>query len=122
MSSGNAPIPARPEPARGDQAAPELGQLPPAERMRVLLAREREAATRADSEALVALQPAKLAALAAIPADDPAREELAELARDNLMLLRHLQRCYEAALGVTPTYGPAGKKVQTPTGTTRIVT
>lgn len=86
--------------------------ISPAMKLRQLLLRERELAKDAKTGELEELQALKLQALAELPADDPERASLAELAQSNLALLRHLQRCYEAALGVAPiTYGAAGRTV-----------
>lgn len=77
-----------------------------------VLAAERRAATNADVEQLLALQEDKRRALEALRAARlPATEMkgLAETARQNLALLRHLVGCLRAMAGVEPaTYGPNG--------------
>lgn len=88
---------------------------PAAQRFRALLDAERTAARDADVQAVLALQETKRDALRALAADEAVtaeeRDALARSARENLALLRQLQRLYEGALGLTPaTYGSAGQR------------
>ena len=73
-----------------------------ADRYLELLAREREAAVRADVEALLAIQGRKAEAVEALRAAPPAPAELeriTEQSRANLRLLRHLSECLRAMVG-----------------------
>lgn len=81
-----------------------------ADQLRDLLHRERQAAIRADTGTLVELQEEKRSLLARATLSDDERDSLAEVARENLALMRHLQRCFESALGLcsASVYGVTG--------------
>lgn len=74
---------------------------------------EREAATRADFDALVRIQDEKRALMAALKETTPPEvaSELATLARQNIGLIRHLLACLRGHLGLDaePTYSARGE-------------
>ena len=81
-------------------------------RFRDVLGAERDAARRADTSALVALQEMKRQALDEVRAASPTPEvwdELAELARANLELMRHLVSCLRGIVGEPGTYGATAR-------------
>ncbi len=103
--------------AATNHASPGGRASPPSAlvRFRALLGEEREAARRADTAALVALQDAKREALKALQAEPEAfasaRAALAEEAERNVALLRQRRRLYEGALDIRrPTYGRGGHR------------
>jgi hypothetical protein len=89
-----------------------------------LLEREREAARRADIDALLQLQEAKRAAVEEIRKSDLPRDRLnhlAEKARANIWLLRHLVHCLQGAIGASDgqTYTADGRCSTVPNGISR---
>ena len=74
---------------------------------------EREAATRADLDALERVQEEKRALMAALKENAPPEvaNELAALARQNIALIRHLTACLRGHLGLDaePTYSARGE-------------
>jgi hypothetical protein len=74
---------------------------------------EREAATRADFDALLRIQDDKRALMAVLQATTPPdiARELATRARQNLALMRHLLACVRGHLGLDaePTYSARGE-------------
>ena len=89
---------------------------PLAETFAAILDEEREAARKADVEALVEIQERKRVALkdlrrVDLPAQDA--ETLAARARENVALMRHLVQLLGATLGVgePATYGPEGQQL-----------
>ncbi len=91
-----------------------------ADRYLALLAEEREAAARADVDALLAVQDRKaevVEALRSAPPGDEVLERIAERSRANLRLLRHLSECLRAMVGVGETavaggYDARGRRPQ----------
>lgn len=84
--------------------------------LRQLYADERAALVRADTQALSELQEIKAAlvvSVAEVPRDELVEsliEELERLARENLVLMRHLARLLGGIVGVAPaTYGARGR-------------
>ena len=103
-------------------AAANPAAVPPAEdrtdavaRLAGLLDAERAAALAANVDQLLAIQAEKQLALAAVlGAHDgqfpPGAGRLADTARENLLLLRHLVACLRSLVGEEePTYGAAGQ-------------
>lgn len=84
-------------------------------RLAELLDAERAAALAADVDRLLALQAEKQRAVDAVLSEHagsfPAQAgRLADVARENLLLLRHLVTCLRSIVGEeTPTYGHAGQ-------------
>lgn len=76
---------------------------------------ERDAARRADFDGLLSVQEEKRALLAQVKASATPEDaaELAELARKNLGLMRHLLSCLRGYLGLEaePTYGAKGQSI-----------
>ncbi len=91
---------------------------PAAARLSALLDEEREAARRADLPRLVELQDEKRAAVDALQGAETTEEERAHLAlvaRENILLLRHLTSLYQALVGGVSevTYGAQGHRIET---------
>jgi hypothetical protein len=89
-----------------------------------LLEREREAARRADVDTLLELQEAKRAAIEKIDKSTLSRDrlkQLAEKARSNIWLLRHLVQCLQGAVGEdnAATYTAAGERASPAGGFSR---
>ena len=76
---------------------------------------EREAATRADFDALERVQEEKRVLMAALKGTTPPEvaRELATLAQQNIALIRHLTACLRGHLGLDaePTYSARGEAV-----------
>ena len=84
---------------------------------------ERNAALRADFDRLLTVQEEKRALLEQVRASATPEMagELAELARKNLALLRHLLSCVRGYLGLDaePSYGAKGQSLDGPQGSLR---
>jgi hypothetical protein len=84
---------------------------------------ERDAALRADFDRLLELQDEKRELLAQVKASATPEMagELAEQARKNLVLLRHLAACVRGYLGLDaePTYGAKGQSIEAPPSSLR---
>lgn len=85
-------------------------------RLAGLLEAERAAALAANIDQLLAIQTEKQRALAAVlemheGAFPPGADRLADVARENLLLLRHLVSCLRSLVGEEePMYSPAGRR------------
>jgi hypothetical protein len=81
---------------------------------------ERVAALRADFDTLLRVQDEKRALLAQLKASatPEVAGELAERARKNVFLIRHLLACLRGQLGLDaePTYGARGQAIDAPQG------
>ena len=84
---------------------------------------EREAATRADFDALLRIQDEKRALMSALKAtaSPEVTDQLATRARDNLRLLRHLLACVRGHLDLDtePTYSARGQALTSNQGSLR---
>lgn len=81
-------------------------------RFRDVLAAERDAARRADTASLVAIQEMKREALDAVRRAEPPAEvwdQLAQQAQANLELMRHLVSCLRGIVGESSTYGASAR-------------
>lgn len=88
--------------------------MTPAAAFLEVLESEREAALRADVDALAAVQERKREALAALLRSDPSEDVAADLrarAQANLRLIRHLVSCLQGIVSPQgPTYTAAGAR------------
>ncbi len=96
----------RPEPA--EQPTLVVPAADAVSRLRDVLAAERDAARRADSSALVAIQEMKREAIDAVREANPPQEvwdSLSQQAQANIELMRHLVGCLRGIVCISNTYG-----------------